>query len=479
MFAGLSWTAAAAALLLALPASADSLYTKSSPVLRVDAKNYDQLIARSNHTSIIEFYAPWCGHCQNLKPAYEKAARNLQGLAKVAAVNCDDESNQAFCGSMGIQGFPSLKIVVPSKKAGRPSVEDYMGARSAKAIVDAVVDRIPNHVKRIGDKSLDSWLKEGNSSAKAILFTEKGTTSALIRALAVDFLGNINFAQIRNKGKGAVSTFGVSSFPTLVLLPGGEQDAIVYNGEMKKGPITEFLSQIAQPNPDPAPKKAKASNKAKDESKAKKKASEDSAAYSSASASHLADEVAGATSITLEESSVPTESPEPGAAPSDAPKPVDVPDAPEPLPTLETSEQLRKACLGPKTGTCILALVPAVKDSETVLPEAATVALGSLSEVAHKHKQRHGHLFPFYALPVDNADAVRVRDALSVNTDSDVELIALNGRRSWFRRYVGEGYGHEEVEKWVDAIRLGEGKKEKLPEGLVETEEQPETHDEL
>jgi protein disulfide-isomerase A6 len=47
-----SVAAAAAALLLALPVSGQGMYTKSSPVLQVDAKNYDRLIAQSNHTSV-------------------------------------------------------------------------------------------------------------------------------------------------------------------------------------------------------------------------------------------------------------------------------------------------------------------------------------------------------------------------------------------------------------------------------------------
>lgn len=45
-------SAAAAALLLALPATAAGLYPKSSAVLQIDAKNYDRLIAKSNYTSV-------------------------------------------------------------------------------------------------------------------------------------------------------------------------------------------------------------------------------------------------------------------------------------------------------------------------------------------------------------------------------------------------------------------------------------------
>lgn len=46
--------AAAAALLLLPPALAEGMYSKSSPVLQVDGSNYDDLIAKSNHTSILE-----------------------------------------------------------------------------------------------------------------------------------------------------------------------------------------------------------------------------------------------------------------------------------------------------------------------------------------------------------------------------------------------------------------------------------------
>lgn len=424
-------------LLAALPAtSASGLYTKNSPVLQLNQQTYNQLIANSNHTSIVEFYAPWCGHCQNLKPAYEKVAKNLEGLAKVAAVNCDDDANKPFCGQMGIQGFPTLKIVTASKQLGRPLVEDYRGARSAKAIADAVAERIPNHVTRLTDKNLDGWLSENEALPKAILFTNKGTTSALIRALAVDFLGGMKFAQIRNKETEAVEKFGVKQFPTLILLPGDGKEPITYDGELKKKPMVEFLSQAAAPNPDPGPAKAK---------------------------SRSVDDRA--------EKLKPAESPDPKVVPEDAKEAksaqvlVQAPD----IDTLPTVEALEAACLTPKSGTCILALLPEQKEADTDLPGPVKEALRSLSEIAHKHSQRKSNLFPFYSVPAINTGAQTLRDSLGLPADDNAEIIVLNGRRGWWSRYdpsKSEDFGIAPVEAWIDAIRLGEGSKEKMPDGI-------------
>ena len=171
---------------------------------------------------------------------------------------------------MGVKGFPTLKTVRVTGATGKPIITDYNGARTATGIVDAVKDLLPNHVKRIEDKTLDGWLQENNETAKAILFSDKGTTSALIKALANDYYGNLAIAQIRDKEKEANSMFGISKYPSLVVLPGSDKAAIAYDGEMKKPAMTEFLSQYASVRQASSPKKPK-TDKTK-ESKADKKA---------------------------------------------------------------------------------------------------------------------------------------------------------------------------------------------------------------
>ena len=394
----------------------------------------------------------------------------------MAAVNCDDESNKAFCGSMGVQGFPTLKIVKPSKTPGKPSVEDYQGPRTASGIVDAVKSAIPNPVKRISDKGLDAWFKSDNETAKAILFSEKGTTSALIKVLASEYLDSMKFAQIRNKESTAVEMFGVEEYPTLVVLPGGSKDTVKFEGSFTKESMNDFLSHYAKPSTKHTSKKQKPLGKKQEKDTAEKKAKSDSdsSTFSEASTSYASaeasSEAAGATSVTLEEDSNPTESPEPIASP-DAPGPAKMPDIPEPIPALIEEKYLEAQCLGLKTKTCVLALLPQPTDEEGSLPMAATAALGSLAEIADKHVQRGGNLFPFYSIPARNTGQARLRDALKLKDDKNIELVAVNSRRGWWRHYKGEEYGTIPIEAWVDAIRLGEGSKSQLPEALVPVEE--------
>ena len=426
----------------------------------------------------LRFYAPWCGHCKNLKPEYEKAAKGLKDLAQVVAVNCDDEANKPLCGSMGVQGFPTLKIVKPSKKPGKPIVEDYQGPRTSGGIVDAVKSAIPNNVKKVTDKGLSAFLESTNDTAKAILFSNKGTTSALTKVLATEYLGSLTFAQIRDKENKAVEMFGVTEYPTLIVLPGGIQEPVRFAGTYKKKEMKDFISQYASPGSKPSPEKQKPMKKKQQKASGEDAAKADEAAssFSAASSSHASTEAseaaAGATSVTLEAESNPTESPDPIASP-DAPKPAVVHNMPDPIPALVEEKYLQEKCLGAKTSTCVLVLLPNVEDDEA-LPESASSALASLAELAAKHVKRESKLFPFYSIPTRNTGSITIRDALKLGGVKDLEIVAVNARRGWWRHYPGEKFDFHSVENWVDNIRFGEGSKEALPGVLLGKEEEDE-----
>jgi protein disulfide-isomerase A6 len=340
---------------------------------------------------------------------------------------------------MGVKGFPTLKTVRPAmKKGGRPVVEDYNGERSAGAIVNAVVGKINNHVAKVTDKDVEEFVEKEKKSPKAILFSEKGTVSALLKSVAIDFLGTVRIGQVRNKEKQAVDRFGVEKFPTLVLLPGGDQNQIVYDGKMEKEAIVAFLSQAGAPNQGQAPA---------EEKKAKKSTTTKS--------SKATDDAKPGSDEDTEQKPIVNDTPEPTATPT-------------PIPAIATRDDLVAQCLTitEKSHTCVLALVPSTHG------EQSKEALTTLANLAFKYIQGNRHLFPFFEVAKENEAAAKIVKELGLT--GDVEIIAINARRKWWRQYKGADFGVDNVERWIDAIRMGEGEKNKLPEALIVVPEKAE-----
>ena len=72
-------------------ASVSSMYGAKSDVVKLTTANFNKDVVNSADIWLVEFYAPWCGHCKNLVPEWEKAAKALKGIVKVGAVDMDVE----------------------------------------------------------------------------------------------------------------------------------------------------------------------------------------------------------------------------------------------------------------------------------------------------------------------------------------------------------------------------------------------------
>ena len=98
--------------------------------LALDAGSFDKHIGRSHVPVLVDFWAPWCGPCRMMAPAYEQAAGLLEPQVRVAKLNTEEA--QAISARFNIRSIPTLALFVGGKEVARQA-----GAfRSAQDIAD-------------------------------------------------------------------------------------------------------------------------------------------------------------------------------------------------------------------------------------------------------------------------------------------------------------------------------------------------------
>jgi protein disulfide-isomerase-like protein len=117
----------------------ENLFGKDSRVKSLRRGKFPGTDAK--HLWLIEFYAPWCGHCKKLKPTMERLASELDGFVRVGAVNCERE--KSVCAMEGVSGYPTIVM----KRSGVTTT--YDGERDASSIRAWALDQLPVRVQNL------------------------------------------------------------------------------------------------------------------------------------------------------------------------------------------------------------------------------------------------------------------------------------------------------------------------------------------
>ncbi|GMJ01333.1 PROTEIN DISULFIDE ISOMERASE 11, PDI-LIKE 2-1, ARABIDOPSIS THALIANA PROTEIN DISULFIDE ISOMERASE 11 [Hibiscus trionum] len=110
--------------------------TVPSSVVVLNADNFDEIVLDKTKDVLVEFYAPWCGHCKYLAPTYEEVATAFKREEDVIIANLDADKHGDIAEKYEVTGYPTLKFFLKGNKTG----EDYNGERDLDAFV-AVINK--------------------------------------------------------------------------------------------------------------------------------------------------------------------------------------------------------------------------------------------------------------------------------------------------------------------------------------------------
>lgn len=125
-----------------------SAYTEENNVLILTTEDFPSII-KEFPLILIEFYAPWCGHCKRLAPIYDEVATELKNAGspvRLAKVDCD--AHPSVKGSYSVQGFPTLLFFnngVEVKYSGQRSKEfmvNWLSKKTRDPVVAITADQL-------------------------------------------------------------------------------------------------------------------------------------------------------------------------------------------------------------------------------------------------------------------------------------------------------------------------------------------------
>lgn len=253
-------------------ATGAGIYADSPDVVTLNKDNFAEIVYDSDEPWVVEFYAPWCGHCKEFAPEYVRAAQSLRGMVRVGAIDCDE--SKRFCKKkMGVKGFPTIKFfsaekdVYPNGEVNKTPV-DYDQPRGAFPLVRTALQLLQNYGEKIDFAREDSEKKAAELNAfierasknsddvklgKVLFFTNKKTV-VFFKALTNKFRNVLEFVEVRNPGKAIKGEYKITKMPSLFVVPASvksensENSAkpVAYEGKLNFQDVYTFLAPFAE-----------------------------------------------------------------------------------------------------------------------------------------------------------------------------------------------------------------------------------------
>ncbi|XP_078427363.1 protein disulfide-isomerase [Cetorhinus maximus] len=225
--------------LAALALAADIPEEEDVLVLKKD--NFEEALQKYQHL-LVEFYAPWCGHCKALAPEYAKAAAKLKeegSEIRLAKVDATEESDLAQMFS--VRGYPTIKFF---KNGDKSNPKDYSAGRQHEDIINWLKKRMGPAADIITEADAAEKLVDSSEVVVIGFFKDVEGGDAKIFLQAAEAFDEVPFGIT---AKADIFTKYDVKKDGVVLFKKFDEGRNIYDGEVTKENIIEFIKNNQLP----------------------------------------------------------------------------------------------------------------------------------------------------------------------------------------------------------------------------------------
>lgn len=185
--------------------------------------------------ALVEFFAPWCGHCQALAPHYEEAATELlPSGVKLAKVDCTQE--ESLCTEQEISGFPTLKVFRHGKAT------PYAGTRKKEGIVSYMLKQQLPAVSKVTPDTLEDLKTKDRFVLVGYIDASDKTSAEALHKYAEEHRDTYVVGVSHDKDLAAKSG---ATFPSLVAYRAFDEPEVVHKGKGAALTVDEIDAFVA------------------------------------------------------------------------------------------------------------------------------------------------------------------------------------------------------------------------------------------
>jgi protein disulfide-isomerase A6 len=240
-------------LLLLLAAAAVSPAAADDVVALTEA-DFEKEVGQ-DRGALVEFYAPWCGHCKKLAPEYEKLGASFKKAKSVLIAKVDCDEHKSICSKYGVSGYPTIQwfpkgSLEPKKYEGQRSVEALAEFVNSEAGTNVKIAAVPSSVVVLTPETFDSIVLD---ETKDVLVEFYAPWCGHCKHLAPVYE---KLASVFKQDEGVVianldadkhtdlaEKYGVSGFPTLKFFPKGNKAGEDYDGGRDLDDFVKFINE--------------------------------------------------------------------------------------------------------------------------------------------------------------------------------------------------------------------------------------------